>query len=346
MPHLLFTCVKNEGPFLLEWLTWYRHLGFEQFLIFSNDCADGTDAMLDRLHDMGLVRHIRNDVGPRGPQWSALNSDALADALTQAQDKAAWALHADIDEFLNPNSGTLAGLLDELGKADAISLPWRFFGNAGIARFRDAPVVTQFTACSPYPAVFPRQAMMCKTLFRPGKWLAKPGIHVPKPKSQSAPLWLDGSGRPVADDFAKRPLLAGASSRNALGQFNHYALRSYDSFLVKSARGLPNRSQIAIDLNYWVLRNFNDETDTGLADRWGDCTEAYAALLADQSLGALHKSACAWHQEQAFAATQTPKGAELYAAIATTGDSRVPPKREAQRIYAAMGAAYGDARSD
>jgi len=308
MPHLLFTCVKNEGPFLLEWLTWYRHLGFEQFLIFSNDCADGTDAMLDRLHDMGLVRHIRNDVGPRGPQWSALNSDALADALTQAQDKAAWALHADIDEFLNPNSGTLAGLLDELGKADAISLPWRFFGNAGIARFRDAPVVTQFTACSPYPAVFPRQAMMCKTLFRPGKWLAKPG--------------------------------------NALGQFNHYALRSYDSFLVKSARGLPNRSQIAIDLNYWVLRNFNDETDTGLADRWGDCTEAYAALLADQSLGALHKSACAWHQEQAFAATQTPKGAELYAAIATTGDSRVPPKREAQRIYAAMGAAYGDARSD
>ena len=43
----------------------------------SNDCDDGTDAMLDRLQAMGWVTHLRNPgPHPKGPQWSAL---ALAD---------------------------------------------------------------------------------------------------------------------------------------------------------------------------------------------------------------------------------------------------------------------------
>lgn len=38
------TCVRNEGPFLLEWEACNRLLGVIGLLICSNDCSDRGDA--------------------------------------------------------------------------------------------------------------------------------------------------------------------------------------------------------------------------------------------------------------------------------------------------------------
>ena len=51
-------CVRNEGAFLLEWLAHHRAAGVTDFLVFSNDCDDGTDAMLDRLAGLGWLTHL------------------------------------------------------------------------------------------------------------------------------------------------------------------------------------------------------------------------------------------------------------------------------------------------
>ena len=94
--------VKNEAAFLLDWLAHHRACGFSDFLVYSNDCSDGTDLMLDRLSDMGWLTHVRND-GPHdeGPQWSMLKS-ADRHPLRQAAD---WILFSDIDEFVNIHTG-------------------------------------------------------------------------------------------------------------------------------------------------------------------------------------------------------------------------------------------------
>ena len=55
MRALAILCVKNEGAFLLEWLAHHRASGFTDVLVFSNDCSDGTDLMLDRL-DLEVLR--------------------------------------------------------------------------------------------------------------------------------------------------------------------------------------------------------------------------------------------------------------------------------------------------
>ncbi|MEY8840170.1 glycosyltransferase family 2 protein, partial [Cribrihabitans sp. XS_ASV171] len=49
------TCVKNEGPFLLEWIAFNRLLGVTDFLFYSNDCTDATDRLLDALAARGIV---------------------------------------------------------------------------------------------------------------------------------------------------------------------------------------------------------------------------------------------------------------------------------------------------
>jgi len=57
---LILTTLKNEGAFLLDWVAYNLALGFDHFLIFTNDCSDGTDEMAQRLAELGLATHIPN----------------------------------------------------------------------------------------------------------------------------------------------------------------------------------------------------------------------------------------------------------------------------------------------
>lgn len=52
--------MRNEGQFILEWVAYFRTLGFDEILVMTNDCDDGSDKMLDRLEKMGELMHIDN----------------------------------------------------------------------------------------------------------------------------------------------------------------------------------------------------------------------------------------------------------------------------------------------
>ncbi len=73
------TCVKNEGPFLIEWIAFNRVLGVSDFLFYSNDCTDATDTLLDKLAEQGVVTHLPNPAEGRNYQM-----EALKDAQTPA----------------------------------------------------------------------------------------------------------------------------------------------------------------------------------------------------------------------------------------------------------------------
>lgn len=331
MAHLLFTCLKNDGAFLLEWLAYHRRIGFDHALVFSNDCTDDSPALLDALAASGVITHLRNDsYDARGPQWAALRSKPLRKALRGAD----YAAHLDLDEFLHIKCGTghLRDLIAAGGGADAFSLPWRFFGNAGIDHYEDAPITGQFTRTGPYPLLFPRQAMMFKTLFRAAAPF-RPGIHAPR---ATAPVdWRQGDGRPVSPGFARKPiLLAGSDAGNGCAEICHYALRSRESFLVKATRGLPNRRQVPIDSGYWVLRNFNDTPHDGLA-RWQDeIARETAALRALPGVARAHDACVAWHRAEIERQFSTENGLALYGAICAAGDTKRVDPGCARQIYA------------
>ena len=44
--------VRNEAAFLIEWVAHHLGIGFTDLVVLSNDCDDGTDAMLDRLAEV------------------------------------------------------------------------------------------------------------------------------------------------------------------------------------------------------------------------------------------------------------------------------------------------------
>ena len=290
MRALLILTVKNEGCFLLEWLAHHMACGFDHVLAFSNDCTDGTDLMLDRLAALGHVTHIRND-GPHaeGPQWAALKAADKHPQMRQAD----WVLFADVDEFVNIHTGnrTLPALLAALPQADAITLTWRLFGNAGEVAFQDHPVTETFLRAAPVSFAWPWRAQMFKTLFRNDGSFRKLGVHRPRNADPSrTPQWFDGSGRALPQH---NRLFSDARQDNyQLVQLNHYPLGSMESYLVKCDRGRANRDASAFDMGYWIERNLCEVEDRTIAAL--NSAPQRAQLLADPVLAALHDRATAW----------------------------------------------------
>lgn len=297
MKALAILGVKNEGAFLLEWLAHHRACGFTDFLVYSNDCTDGTDAMLDRLAQMGWLTHVRND-GPHdeGPQWAMLKS-ADKHPLKSAAD---WVLFCDIDEFVNINVGdrTVTALLAALPDADAIPLTWRMFGNAGVIDHVDQPVTETFTKAAPETLAWPWRAQLFKTLFRNDGRYRKLGVHRPRsPAPGQSARWFDGSGREVTDLAQGQRIFSDYTRPNYdLVQLNHYALGSMQNYLVKCDRGRANREASGFDMGYWVERNLCQVEDRSILQL--DSTGLRNELRNDPVLDPLHRDALRWREER------------------------------------------------
>ena len=292
--------MRNEAAFLLEWLAHHRALGFDDFIVFSNDCQDGTDDMLERLQHMGQLTHVRNS-GPfekGGVQFTALKQAAKMKQLRKAD----WILPLDVDEFVNIHTGdhTLSALHAALPDATAITLTWRLFGNAGHARYKDAPVTQTFTRCAPKVMYWPWRAAMFKTLYRNDGTYMKPGIHRPRGPDKNRlkdARWYDSHGRALPELFKTKRIFSNYGRDNyGLAQLNHYPLGAAESYVLKSDRGRAVHSDDILGLDYWCERNFNTDQDTTIHSLAPQRDAILAELKADTNLAKLHQRAVRWRK--------------------------------------------------
>ncbi|MFN5997915.1 MAG: glycosyltransferase family 2 protein [Paracoccaceae bacterium] len=326
--------VRNEGAFLLEWLAHHRACGVTDFLVFSNDCDDGTDAMLDRLAELGWLTHLRNPgPHPEGPQWAALK---LADKHPLVRE-ADWLLPLDIDEFVNVHVGdrTIPALLAALPEATAITLTWRLFGNAGVVEFTDVPVTETFTKAAPAELYWPWRALLFKTLVRNDGSYAKLGVHRPRSpdaERMAGQRWFDGSGRVLPASFHTKRIFSNVGrDPYALVQLNHYPLGAVQSFVLKRDRGRAVHADGGLDAGYWVERNFNAVEDRSIQAL--DSRNVRAALHEDPVLGPLHHAAVAWRHQRFRALMQDDAWRSFYGQLLMAGPTRVLERSEAESIW-------------
>ncbi|WP_298678564.1 glycosyltransferase family 2 protein [uncultured Lentibacter sp.] len=331
--------LRNEASFLLEWLAHHRAVGFTDFLVLTNDCEDGTEAMLTRLEALGLLTHVKNE-GPydkAGIQFTALKR-ASKHPLAQ---KADWILALDIDEFVNIHVGdhTLTALFAALPEATAITLTWRLFGNADVLRYRDAPVTRQFTRAAPAEMLWPWRAAMFKTLYKNDGTYGKIGVHRPRqPDPGKLPMarWYDGSGRALGAAFTRGRIFSDYGRNNyALVQLNHYALGSMEGFLVKADRGRAVHSTERLGLDYWVERNHCSAIDTSIHALKAPFEAELAALHRDPELARQHAAGVIWRRAriEALLAEEAPRA--LLGRLLQTPPSRCLPPALAQELISA-----------
>lgn len=297
----IVTTMKNEGPFILEWLAYHRAIGVDDFLIYTNDCTDGTDTMLTMLQDKGIVQHRANPWVPGGelkPQHAALQA---AESEPVMQD-CGWGICMDVDEFIDIKigDGRLPSLYAAMGDANMISLTWRLFGNSEVHGYEDRFLIDQFTRCAPEIVRKPHQAWGFKTLFRNIEIYKKLGVHRPKglkPDLWDQVRWLNGSGRPMPKEMYRN---GWRSTLETYGydwvQLNHYAVRSAESFLVKRDRGRVNHVDRDQGLNYWFRMNHNADEDRSIRRMIPAAQAEFDRLMADPDIRAAHDHSVACHR--------------------------------------------------
>ena len=328
------TCVKNEGPFLLEWIAFHRLLGVTDFLFYSNDCTDATDRLLDALARAGVVHHLPNPAQGRNYQMEALKDARKQDVLLDAD----WVWIADVDEFPNIHVGdhSFAALIDACGDPHAISLTFQFFANCGIETFQDRPVIEQFTKTHNPDLWCGESAIEVKSLIRSDFPVKYYGAHRPFFKDKlpkgKRPSWTDGSGRAVPHRFLvaanpRRIRKFPAHGARKLATLHHYALRSLDSYLVKNDRGDVNREHRAFDDTYWRERNDPAWEDRSIHRYLPALDAEMTALKALPDVNALHDEAVALHIAKRDALLEEPEYQAMQAQLRAA--STLPPAEEA-----------------
>lgn len=312
------TAMKNEGPFVLDWIAHNRAIGIERHLVYTNDCEDGTERLLDLLGDAGVTRRDNPfRATDQVPQHAAFRAAEEEDAVISAD----WLLTLDVDEYVNihAGAGTVADLLAAVPGAHVISMPWRLFGNADRHDFEDRPVTEQFTRAAPAFAPRPLQAWAFKSLYRNAGLFRRLGVHRPKglvAETQGQILWVDGAGRPLSPQTWRAAWRMSKSNWGYdLVSLNHYAVRSAESFLVKRDRGRVNHTSREQGLTYWFRMNHNAEEERSISRLSPRVQAEKARLLTLPGVAEAHGNAVEWHRKRIAALRAESGHAAVFSAI-------------------------------
>lgn len=238
--HVLISSVRNEGPFVLEFVAHHRAIGFDLICIASNDCTDGTDLVLGALDRHGVIRHLPNVVPPgQSPQHAGYAAMRRRFRLNDAD----WLMVLDADEFLQVTTG--AGRVQDLTAAapegtDIIALNPMTFGTSDDEDWRPGRVTQQFVRRVP-----PRHRANrpIKTLTRGLRRFRTIHNHCVNGYRGKVPLQVmrgDGALSAIAPGTPLWQVLRNVPPdqiAHGLAHYNHYAVKSLSSFCLRHDRG-------------------------------------------------------------------------------------------------------------
>jgi hypothetical protein len=311
--NLIVATMKDEGPFLLEWIAYHRAIGFHHFLIFTHDCSDGTHEMLQNLEQRGFVTHVNNDDwSGKSPQAAALESVMSNPTVFESD----WVVHIDVDEYVNIRTGN--GTFDCLVKAlpenaTNVAMTRRIFGSAGVVEYADTPTITQFDKCAPSYLPKPHTAWGFKTATR--NIDAYKGLSTHRPTGIPKELlkevsWVNGSGQDITKARAKSGWRSDVKTVGYdLVQLNYYPLRAMNTFLAKPREIDPEETEKTEDL--WARLDWNSHQEITIQRNQPRFMRALEALKSDLELVQLHEAAVQNLRERIAAVVAEPETVEL-----------------------------------
>lgn len=246
---LVLTAMRNEGPFILEWVAWQKMLGFENILVMFNDCTDHSPQLLRLLEREGVLANKRHE--PRlghSPQAEAYHIARQHPLIKKAD----WLFTCDVDEFLvvHVGDGSIGALLDN-GDVPyaAMSINWRLFGSSDQQKWQDCLVHRRFTRSSKTDVI---RNKALKSFVRDPRLFNRLNSHCASGWSGKG-NWGEGGNYYVLSDGSrfdevhpnKSPQNACPEDRilHHVAEVNHYAVRTYEEFDYK--KGRPAASNFA-----------------------------------------------------------------------------------------------------
>lgn len=251
--------VKNEAPYLIDWLAWHQALGFTDFIIADNDSTDGTFEILRALEQAGMLTHVKfSSHLHKKPQYDAY--DHMCRLLSGRVD---WLALIDADEYIvqETPSDDLATVLQSMPEdTGALALNWAIFGSNGHLRAGDDPVFQRFqrrAKKSNGSGDTPHGHQHYKTIIRPHCY-AKRIMNPHHARVRDGFCFRRANGRILSIEKY------GISTDVDWSRFriNHYATKSWSEFIQKKqSRGLADRPSLTRNVAYFGIHDLNDELD-------------------------------------------------------------------------------------
>ena len=123
--------LKNEGPYLKEWLDYHLLAGVDHFYLYDNDSPDNQLEVAAPYIEAGLVDYFR---APGQLMQMPIYNDAVKNFKFQSQ----YMAFIDGDEFIYPKSirgGRIIDFVDEIlsgnPNAAGLGINWQMFGSNG-----------------------------------------------------------------------------------------------------------------------------------------------------------------------------------------------------------------------
>lgn len=296
---LIVTCMKNEGPFILEWVAWHKAIGVTDFVVYTNDSNDGTVEILDRLQELGHITHLENPaVALRSSYFQPFALKSIHQ--TPEFEAADFVISMDVDEFINVRcgEGTLQSLFETVGEFDVLSMSELNHGSNEREVFEPGWVTEQFPRHQSETPGRWKAARGVKSITRRSEKIHQIRNHRPDVAIEA--IWVDGAGRSINvlhEDGTQNGIDTRGTYEHVL--LEHFPLRSLHSYLIKMDRGDVVVKNKMVSERYWRQRNQNGEATSNLARGIALAREfAHEFFEKDKELMALQRKADAAHAER------------------------------------------------
>jgi len=221
--------LKNEAPYLLEWIAFHRIVGIRTFFISDNGGDDGTSRLLRQLHRAGIITRF-DFIDREVPQLSV-----YTEMVPRMRDIVELVAIIDGDEFIRPLEGERADQVIDAYFADpavsALAINWACYGSGGQCRGGRGLVTARFRRRAEQGFSFNR---LVKSIVRVDRFVSCTQPHF---SNLSHGRFIDTGGEDVRWDPRGEPgALARCTWRGV--RIDHFAVKSLEEFeTIKSRRG-------------------------------------------------------------------------------------------------------------
>lgn len=140
--HFLSLCaiLKDEAPYLKEWVWYHKLAGVDKFYLYDNGSTDKSASYIQELARQGINIDYTWFPGEK------MQLPAYQHCLKKAIFETRWLTFIDLDEFLFcPGSRSLIDILNEdTKKVQQLSAHWMMFGSNGHIQAPDGLVIENY----------------------------------------------------------------------------------------------------------------------------------------------------------------------------------------------------------
>ena len=215
--------IKNEAPYLSEYLEFHLLQGFEHFIFYDNDSTDKTEEILKPYIEEGLVELRKYPLNIN----IAKNFWVMAHSIAEQRQISKWIhFHAIDERIFCPNGIKITEFLKNYEQFSGVCVAWKMFNSNGLLKKPRGLIIENY-----HETVHDEQYHI-KTIIQPEKTIPHPPPN-PHEFYYINNIAVDENFKHVVGPFHKNSAYTMQKIKN-----HHYVTLSKQEFEEKMNKGL------------------------------------------------------------------------------------------------------------